>query len=75
MVTGSSYVIISKKFIFKKNSAGTPEYLFPPVTATAYMVWFASLELAVATFVKSFFDPRIFDGIDEHVSIFFCDEG
>jgi hypothetical protein len=70
VVTGSSYIIISKKFIFKKNSAGVPDYLFPPVTATAYMAWFAALEMAIAAFVKSFFDPRLFSGLDKHVRYF-----
>lgn len=64
----SSYIIFQKKYIFIKDADGTPNYLYPPITATAYMYWFASLELGIAAFIKSFIDVRTFSGLDAEVS-------
>lgn len=63
----ATYVLLQKRFIFVKDAEGVPRYLYPSTTATAYMYWFASLELGIAAFVRSCLDDRVFSGIDAEV--------
>jgi len=66
------YVILQKKYLFIKDANGVSSYLYPPITATAYMYWFAALELGVSAFVLSFFDNTAFNGLDTHVILPLC---
>jgi len=62
--TSAIFIILQKKYIFKTDAEGNPKHLYPPVTATAYMAWFAALDLGLALLIRSLIDPHLFDGID-----------
>ncbi len=63
----SSYILFQKKYLFQKDADGNAKYLYPPITATAYMYWFAALELGISALIRSSLDDHVFDGLDENV--------